>query len=265
MGNPLFNSILLVLGMMGMSTIHAQEIGRRYYFDEHGDSCNAEKAKRYHEYAELPNDPNHIIKWIKSMDGFVSLKQVYLRPEGTRPMVLDGSSEYYWENGQLFSRAQYRYDPNVSNTTFLDGLVECFFENGAQRRRDLYRNGELIQGRCWTKKGADTTHYYFERMAAFPGKNPGAETNASMMAYFSKNVQYPSKAIKKNIQGKVLVSFVIDRDGSVTKVRIVQSVDKLLDKEAVRAIQSMPDWQPAINEGRPVRMSFIVPITFKLQ
>jgi len=247
-----------------MSVIHAQEIGRRYYFDEDGDSCTAEKAKRYHEYAELPDDHDHIIRWIKRMDGFVSMKQVYLRPEGARPMVLDGIFESYWENGQLFFRAQYRYDPNVSNTTLLDGLVECFFENGAPRRRDLYRNGELVEGHCWTKSGADTTHSYFERMAAFPGKKPGAETNAAMMAYFSKNIQYPSKAIKKNIQGKVMVSFVVDRDGSITQVKIVLSAHKLLDKEAVRAVQSMPNWEPGIFEGRSVRMGFIVPISFKL-
>ena len=72
-------------------------------------------------------------------------------------------------------------------------------------------------------------------------------------------------ALENGIQGKVFVEFVIEKDGSITNVRVLRSVDPSLDKEAIRVVSSMPKWKPGKQRGKAVRVSYTVPINFKLQ
>ena len=95
-----------------------------------------------------------------------------------------------------------------------------------------------------------------EDMPKFPG---------NVQQWISKNIKYPMIAQENNIQGRVFVQFVIERDGSVTDVKVARSVDPSLDKEAIRVIQSMPKWTPGKQRQKPVRVSFTVPINFQLQ
>lgn len=76
------------------------------------------------------------------------------------------------------------------------------------------------------------------------------------------NTKYPKNAADKGIQGKVYVNFVVEKDGSISNVRVVHSVDPLLDKEALRVINSLPRWNPGMQGGKPVRVSYTVPINF---
>jgi preprotein translocase subunit SecA/nephrocystin-3 len=96
------------------------------------------------------------------------------------------------------------------------------------------------------------------QMPVFPGGN------AALSNYISSNVHYPESAKKERIQGQVKVSFVVDSDGSITDVAIVNSVDPLLDQEALRVVRNMPHWQPGIINGQTVRFKFTIPISFKL-
>ena len=88
---------------------------------------------------------------------------------------------------------------------------------------------------------------------------------AGLLAFLNRNVKYPVKAEENGIQGRVLCSFVVERDGSITEVKVIRSVDPSLDKEAVRVIQSMPNWIPGMQKGQPVRVKFTLPVTFRLQ
>jgi TonB family protein len=83
--------------------------------------------------------------------------------------------------------------------------------------------------------------------------------------YLAKNLRYPEEAAKKGVEGRVFVSFVVDSEGSVTKVKVVRGVEPSLDNEAVRVIQSSPKWQPGKQEGVAVSTQFTFPIVFKLQ
>lgn len=82
--------------------------------------------------------------------------------------------------------------------------------------------------------------------------------------WVNKNVKYPQVALENGVQGKVFTSFVIEKDGSVSKVVVTRGVDPLLDKEAIRVIQSMPKWQPGKQRGKAVRCSFNLLINFQL-
>ena len=98
-----------------------------------------------------------------------------------------------------------------------------------------------------------------EEMPQFPGGQ------AALLEYLSKNIKYPVVAEENGIQGKVIVTFVVERDGSISDVKVVKSVDPSLDKEASRVVKSMPKWQPGKQNGSAVRVKYTVPVQFRLQ
>ena len=97
-----------------------------------------------------------------------------------------------------------------------------------------------------------------EQQPEFPGGITG------LMNFISNNLKYPINSQEAGIQGKVIVSFVVNKDGSTSDFRIVRSVDEYLDKEALRVLSSMPKWKPGRQKGVPVRVKYTIPINFKL-
>ena len=102
-------------------------------------------------------------------------------------------------------------------------------------------------------------HEIVEQMPSFPG-GMGA-----LMSWLSQNIKYPVIAAENGVSGRVIVQFVVEKDGSITDVKIAKSVDPSLDKEASRVVKSMPHWIAGRQNGSPVRVKYTVPVTFKLQ
>lgn len=98
-----------------------------------------------------------------------------------------------------------------------------------------------------------------EQMPMFPGGDP------ALMGYLRDNIHYPTVAAENGVQGRVVVGFVVERDGSITDVNIIRSVDPSLDREAMRVVKSMPRWTPGKQNGSAVRVKYQVPVTFRLQ
>ena len=96
-----------------------------------------------------------------------------------------------------------------------------------------------------------------EQMPRFPGGE------AALMKYIDAHIRYPANAAKNNIQGHVIVQFVVNKDGSIGKVKVVRSVDKELDKEAVRVVKSLPKFTPGRQNGQVVSVWYTLPVTFK--
>ncbi len=88
---------------------------------------------------------------------------------------------------------------------------------------------------------------------------------AAMYKWLSDNIVYPSAASEEGIQGRVVVEFVVGKDGSITNVRIVRPRHPALDKEALRVVKAMPKWMPGRNNGQPVKVTYTLPVTFRLQ
>ncbi|HAQ18144.1 MAG TPA: energy transducer TonB [Prolixibacteraceae bacterium] len=110
--------------------------------------------------------------------------------------------------------------------------------------------------------GEDTTstpYAVVEQMPEFPGGE------AALQRYLRSSVKYPTIAMENGIQGKVYVGFVVERNGSISNVRIARGVDVSLDKEAMRVVRLMPKWIPGKQNGEPVRVSFTAPINFVLE
>ena len=98
-----------------------------------------------------------------------------------------------------------------------------------------------------------------EEMPSFPGGQK------ALMEFMGKNIKYPTVSQETGVQGKVIVQFVVDKDGSIINPTVVRSIDPYLDKEALRVIKSMPKWKPGMQRGKAVRVKYTVPVTFKLQ
>lgn len=106
---------------------------------------------------------------------------------------------------------------------------------------------------------SDEVFEVVDKMPSFPGGQ------GAMFDFMARNIQYPKVAEENGVQGCVIVTFIVKKDGSLSYVRIVKSVDPALDKEALRLIKSMPKWSPGINKGKYVNVKFTVPVTFRLQ
>ena len=92
---------------------------------------------------------------------------------------------------------------------------------------------------------------------------PGGEE--ALMLFLRVNVKYPESAFKRNVQGTVVMTFVVDKTGKIGEIKVAKSVDKALDAEAIRVCKLLPDFYPAMQDGEPISMWFTLPITFKLQ
>ena len=96
---------------------------------------------------------------------------------------------------------------------------------------------------------------YVEQMPSFPGGQ------AALMSYLNKNIKYPKDA---GASGRVLCSFIVERDGTITNVRVSRGIEQSLDKEAIRVLETMPKWNPGKQNGKFVRVKYSVPVIFKL-
>lgn len=108
------------------------------------------------------------------------------------------------------------------------------------------------------KASNNEVYVVVEEMPHFPD---GTE---ALLDYIYRNIKYPADAKKAGIQGRVICNFVVERDGSITDIKVERSINPSLDKEAVRVIGSMPQWNPGKQDGVPVRVKYSLPVTFKL-
>jgi TonB family protein len=104
----------------------------------------------------------------------------------------------------------------------------------------------------------DSIYQIVDEMPQFPGGE------AAMMKFVASNVKYPQEARDKEIDGRVFISFVVEKDGSVSNVKVMRGIGGGCDEEAVRVVSAMPKWKPGIKDGKPVRVSYMMPLTFKL-
>ncbi|MCD6366043.1 MAG: energy transducer TonB, partial [Bacteroidales bacterium] len=100
--------------------------------------------------------------------------------------------------------------------------------------------------------------YVLEDKPEFPGGQ------AALFKFIAKHIRYPEIAKEKGVSGKVFVNFTITEDGSITDVKVIQGVSPCLDREAVRVIKSMPKWKPGSQDGKLIKVSFQVPVSFTL-
>lgn len=105
----------------------------------------------------------------------------------------------------------------------------------------------------------ETIYQIVEENPSFPGGD------AACMKWLAENIKYPPICVEQGIQGRVIATFVVNRDGSIVDIEIVRSPDPYLSKEAERVLKMMPRWKPGKQRGKPVRVKFSLPVMFRLQ
>ena len=118
---------------------------------------------------------------------------------------------------------------------------------------------DAVRGVSGTTSQYDEVFMSVDKMPAFPGGE------AALMMYIRDNISYPSLAEEKNVQGRVVVQFVVDTIGQVGEVKVVRSVDQDLDREAVRVVNTLPRFTPGTQSGKPVNVWYTLPVNFKLE
>ena len=121
----------------------------------------------------------------------------------------------------------------------------------------------MVNAQSNTGSKEKTSNEKIYDVVEIPPSFPGGQ--AALLAWIASHVNYPQKAMESRIEGRIIVGFVIECDGSVSQAKIIRSVDPLLDKEAERVVASMPKWTPGRQNGKKVRVKCNVPVNFKLQ
>ena len=114
---------------------------------------------------------------------------------------------------------------------------------------------------CSTEKDDDNkVHLVVENLPQFPGGM------SAMGDYLRNEIRYPKKCMEQKIEGRSIITFIVGKNGKISKVKVLRSAgNKLLDKEAKRAVKSMPRWQPGTHQGKVVKVQMTLPVLFKLQ
>ncbi len=216
------------------------------YYDAELNKVTSLNTAAYYEY------------WLKDslQPGRWTLKSFY--PSGQRRSERiyvnqqpEGKHLEWYENGRLKREIHYH---NGS----LDGNLLTWWENGERRRSDRYAAGELVEGKCFDRQGGLLPHMPYEIKPEFPG-------GMSMLRqYLSKELKYPPTARSTGTEGRVMVRFIINKDGTISSIAIQEGVNAELDAEAIRVIKKMPAWQPGWRDGEKERYPYKLPVVFKL-
>ncbi len=133
-----------------------------------------------------------------------------------------------------------------------------YYPNGFIKRKETYLDGKLEVGKCFTLAGNDTTYFPRFENPKFPG---GEE---ELYKYLGKTIKYPPIARELGIQGKVILQFIVDKEGNLQELKVLNNPNQSLTDEALRVVKLMPAWTPGRSEGELVKVSFKLPVKFQL-
>ncbi len=181
------------------------------------------------------------------LNGAISSEITFNSKKGKR--VFEGSHKYWYESGKPFYTADYKNGE-------LNGKLVAFHENGKLRRKDIFKNGELKSGEVWDENGTKIEYFPHFKPATFPGGNQ------NLGNYLRENIiTPPNNSDQKTF--KVIVRFMIDTTGKIAEHKIMKSPEnKQFEKEALRILYKMPNWNPGESFGEKIRVWYALPITF---
>ena len=290
--------VLLALALLAMP-LHAQiyQKGDTIHLNEDLNIASSSEAKYYGIVSSIDTAGNIANVRVFTHEGDTVVGSEHRVASGQNIGLRQGSQRYFYPNRMVKRLAHYVLvvDEEDSVAKSLLALDKSFYEDGKMLKEEItftnldkpYNYPTYIR-KCYYPSGAlqfedicneqvIQTHYYDEKgkeitnpkqkieplfkMPEFPG---GQE---ALFRFLGENVKYPIIAQEKGIQGQVVCQFVVNKDGSIAKVEVLSSGgDALLDEEAVRVLKSMPpQWKPGTMFGKPVRVKYIVPVTFMLQ
>jgi len=220
--------IITLTLVISFINIYSQD---KIYLDKKYKKTNKKELAQYYRIIN-PDSENHkiVIEQTYYLDGKIKFERKYANYNSKKKVLEQNTVWYKSGNKHIVGN----YNKSKKNGDFIS-----YWENSQLKRKDLYKKGELVEGKCWDNSGKEVPYYDFEIHPEFPGgKN-------ALVLYLKENIDY--NQVSSSSKGKrVLVRFNIDKDGSIIDAIVVKGIDKKTDQEAKRLIQDMPKWKPAI-------------------
>lgn len=256
----MFNvKILLILSAFCCSTaIFAQKKIETFYFNADGDTVKT-KAEASHYQVVQTSGKQRISTTFDIKDSAdVKKSEIMYRRDKSATVLGDsvwwkyGLAREWYQSGQLKEESSYFFDR-------LQNDLKTYHPNGTLKRHDVYRLDTLVKGQCYALDSSEIAYIPYKEMPEFKG---GLQ---KMFEYLGNNVKYDREARENSIEGIVYVGFVVSKTGEIENVKVRRGAHPLLDVEAVRVVKSMPKWKAGKQEGELVRVSYTLPIKFRLE
>ncbi|QJX48696.1 TonB family protein [Hymenobacter taeanensis] len=262
---------LLFFGLVLSSIVAQAQEPTSKYFNKVGEEQPTAEGAYYRKEVESKGGTAAIVRtfYISGKPRSVAFYEDFVRN------TEHGISEGWHENGNLSWRSAYEHGKSVGTheSFFPDGKLKyrqqysagkregellLYYADGQLKRREMYVANERTTGICYSAQGQEIPFFEYEKMPVFPGDQQ------ALLQYIGQNVRYPGKALRRGVQGKVLIKFIVDTTGVVSHVRVAKGLDPLLDAEALHVVENLPRFEPGRQDGCPVPVYFTVPITFAI-
>ncbi|NVO10801.1 MAG: TonB family protein [Bacteroidales bacterium] len=232
--------IILSQGLIAQDTI-------KIYFDKNWKKLESFKDAAYYRKLYKKGDLWYAKDYY--LTGQLQMEGSYTNKKCTKR---SGTFTYYTEDGTIDSKGSF-----LKNK--YEGIWNWYHPNGQKSSQELYNKGKRVKVEYWDINGMKVDSAEGEYLARFNG-------NAQeFRKYVNEHLEYPPSAANLGTEGKVFVSFVVEKDGSLSNIKAIKNADYELIKEALRVVRSSPKWEPGKQHNRFVRVSYIFPITFVLR
>jgi len=217
------------------------------YVGEFGGKIVSKSQAKYYKIVEKDSLSHDVfIERNFHLDGTLKSKVIYDKYSSKNKHRLSYKS--YYKSGKI--QIDISYKKGKKNGYFLS-----YWGNGILKRKDQYKMDRLVEGQCWDEKGKPVSHYDFEIDTKFP------EGKKALYRYIAREIG-KSKIPKSAIGSKVVISFYVDQDGSISDVKILNGTDDLLTNyKIIKIVSEMPKWIPAMQDGKPVKVRRVLPIS----
>lgn len=214
-------------------TVLPSEVGARYYRETVYTDSIAGTVKDFYLSGKLQSNGtfDHVRK---------------LEPHGTL--------ETWYESGQLESRSTYTHSTPVELFTY--------YPTGQLKRHEKYAGQRRLVGQCFATDGKKVRFFDYYQKPIYPEGNGGDQ---ALVAAVMRNTVYPEDALRNNVTGKVLLSFIVTPIGTVADIKVTQSAHPSLDAAAVQAVQKLKRFTPGKQDEKPMKFTFTVPVSFNIK
>ena len=260
--------LLLIISFLMCSAANAQT--DTVYNDKRNMPCAKDTANSM-EVTTRINDTSYFVAVYKNNPVRLGHTHYY---KSIDPPVYHGEAVHYYKNGDTvrgwYNNNMYTgemrdyYDRETEDTLQavynlknqqLHGTLISYYPNGKVKRRARYAFDKLVQGHQYDERGNEID---FSSYMVMP------EPIQDINKFLAKNIKYPPKALRKNIQGRVLVQFTVTKDGTIKQARVISDTPEILNAEALRIVNKMKPWKPGSLDDKPVNVFFTLPVMFKL-
>ena len=217
------------------------------YFNSNWKKIENSKNAAYYQFIYFGEDTNNVVEMNYYITGENRSEIHY---SNYRKYIYGGKYIVYFKNGVVDKHINYDQGK-------IKGKLLTNWENGNPKRIETYENDKSLEGKCFDSLGVEIPFFDYEEPANYPGGR------VELIKYLGNEMVYPKKMIKKGIEGKIFIRFIVDESGSITNAKVLKGGEKLFEEEALRVVRNMPKWNPGKIDGELVRSYFDLPVNFK--